>query len=531
LRSVGTVLAAFAVLNILLLPAHGAVHFQGTDPTSGNDTGSSVPKKSYGRCELTAETPPVLRCGLNPSDDTFVDTFFPDKPFAKALGNPRVPNPILIVQDTTGLQHDVRYGNSSLNYAYVKFNLASVVPQELLAVHAEPRNATLWLYVRWVSPFYNASIRVYRALSNDWDENTLTWNTKPALDKIGYTEASVRADGAWVRWDVSEQVRAAVREGSMISFGVIATEPSWRNVVWFDSNDQKLKGGVSTRPELDLDFFFAAPVLSVRTPYPNLQITIGNRTFQTDSKGLFRAFLAEGRYEIAVPEIIAEGEGARGVFFGWSDNVSEARRIITMDKNVTLEVSYETQYYLIVTSAYGTVNGSGWYVENQEALATASPVTVMGEEFSGVRHVFDHWSQDCTGTQPECRVIMDGPKKVEATYQTQYYLNVTSPYGAVNGSGWYVENQEALATVSPVTVMAEGLSGILGVRHVFDNWSQDCTGTQPECRVIMDGPKKATAVWRDDYTLTVLGAVLLIVAAATLVLLKRKARRGQVVSN
>jgi hypothetical protein len=360
-----------------------------------------------------------VRCGLNPSDDTFVDTFFPDTPFARALGNPLVANPILIVQDTTGLQHDVKHGNSSLNYAYLKFDLATVVPQELLASHAEPRNATLWLYVRWVSPFYNASIQVYRALSNDWDENTLTWNTKPVLDKSRYIEASVRADGTWVRWDVSEQVRAAVREGSVISFGVIATDPSWRNVVWFDSNDQKIKGNFSTRPELDLDF--VAPALTVETSYPNLPITIGDRTYQTDAKGVFGAFLAWGRYEIAVPEISPEGEGARVVFVGWSDNVSGPRRTISMGNNMTLRANYETQYYLNVTSLYGPVNGSGWYPQGQEALVLVQPV-VYG--IVGVRHVFDHWNGDCTGTQPECRVTMNGPKNIAAVWRDDYTITM-----------------------------------------------------------------------------------------------------------
>lgn len=457
LRSVGTVLAVFVVLNIILVPAYAAIHFQGTDLTSSSGTGSSIPKESYGRCELTAETPPVIRCGLNPSEDSYVDNFFPDKSFATLYWVRVVPphqpppSPVLIVQDTE--QHHVEYGDVSLNYAYLKFDWAAFLPQELLLSHAEPRNATLWLYVRYVSPFYNASVRVFRALSNDWEEKTLTWRSRPALDKTTFAEASIRANGTWVPWDITEEVRAAVNEGSMISLVVMASETSWSNLVWFDSNDQNLEGSVSTRPELDLDF--VAPVLTVQTPYPNLLVTIGGKSFETDQHGLFRAFVAWGNYQIVVPEVIPKDEGTRVVFVGWSDNISEPRRMISMGNNTTLQ----------------------------------------------------------------------------ANYKTQYYLNVTSPHGTVNGSGWYAENQEALATVSPVIVIAEGISGPLGVRRVFNKWSQDCTDTQPECRVIMDGPKKATAVWKDDYTLTVLGAVILIVAAATFVLLKRKARRGQVVSN
>ena len=442
-RPAGATATGFVILTMLLLSVHGAPHLQATQALSSSSARSSNPTEVFGMCTVVAKAPPAVRCGLNPSDDTFVDDFFPDKPFAMAVGNPAVAGPILIVQDTT--QYHVDYGNLSLNYAYLKFDLMRLLPQELLLSHAEPRNATLWLFVRWVSPFYNASMRVYRALSNDWKEETLTWNTKPELDNATYAESSVRADGAWVRWDVSEQVRAALREGSAVSLAVIASETSWRNVVWFDSKDQRQQDDVSTRPELDLDF--VAPVLTVQTSYPNLPITIGNRTFQTDLKGAFRAFLAWGRYEITVPETIPKGEGARVAFVGWSDNISEPRRVITIGNNMTLQANYEMQYY----------------------------------------------------------------------------LDVNSSYGSANGSGWYPQNQEALTSVSPTTVMAEGLSGILGVRRVFDHWSGDCTGTQPECSIIMEGPKKLGAVWRDDYTVTMLGLVVLIVAAATLVLLRKRA--------
>jgi hypothetical protein len=415
---------------------------QSMQSSNAESTNSS---QAYGRCGVVAETPPVVRCGLNPSDDTFVDNFFPDKPFAKALGNPSVPNPILIVQNTT--QYHVTYGNLSLNVAYLKFDLAGLVPQELLVSHAEPKNATLWLYVRWVSPFYNASVRVYRALSNDWEERTLTWNTKPAFDKTSYAETSIRADGTWVRWDVSEQVRLAVREGSQISFAVTGSETSWRNVAWFDSNDQRLEGNVSTRPELDLDF--VAPILTVQTPYANLPITIGNKTYQTDINGTFQALLAWGSYEISVPEIIPKGDGARASFVGWSDTVHEASRNILIGNSMTLYADYETEYY----------------------------------------------------------------------------LNVTSPYGLANGSRWYRQNTEAHASVRPAMVMAEGVTGMLGVRHAFDHWIGDCTGSGTECVAVMDSKKSVTAVWREDYTITILAAVAIVLLAAVALLLVKKRRR------
>ena len=444
---------AFAVLlfftllpNVFgLIAVSGGLHLQIMQPMPSSDSGSTMASQSNGRCESLAETPPVVRCGLMPSDDTFVDNFFPDKTFAMSLGNPLVPMPVLIVQDTT--QYHATYGNLSLNYAYLKFSLTSLLPTELLSSHAEPRNATLWLYVRWISLFYNASIRVYSASSNDWEENKLTWNARPGFDKTIYSETTIRANGTWARWDVSEQVRLALREGSQVSFVVTGSETSWRNVIWFDSKDHPQEGNIWTRPELDLDF--EAPVLTIHTPYPNLPISVGKRNFQTNPNGMFQAYLTWGTYEVGVPEVIPKGEGARAAFVGWNDNVHEPKRVITVGNNVTLSASYEMEYY----------------------------------------------------------------------------LDVKSQYGSANGSGWYHENQEARASVLSGTIVAEGLPGMLGVRHVFDHWTGDCSGAEHECTITMDGPKQVGAIWRDDYTITIFGAILLIVATGAAIALNKRRKR------
>jgi hypothetical protein len=414
-------------------------------PMPRSDSGSAMASQSSGRCESLAETPPVVQCGLMPSDDTFVDNFFPDKTFAMSLGNPLVPMPVLIVQDTT--QYHATYGNSSLNYAYLKFSLASLLPPELLSSHAEPRNATLWLYVRWISPFYNANIRVYRVVSSDWEESQLTWNTRVGFDETTYSETRIRANGTWARWDVSEQVRLALREGSQVSFVVMGGETSWRNVIWFDSKDHPEEGSIWTRPELDLDF--VAPVLTIQTSYPNLPISVGERAFQTDSNGTFQAYLTWGSYEIAVPVTIPKAEGVRMTFVRWSDDIREPKRVITIGNNMTLGANYETQYY----------------------------------------------------------------------------LDVKSPYGVVNGSGWYYKNANAQASVRSEAIFAEGPLGILGVRHFFDHWAGDCLGTGQECMIVMDSPKKITAIWRDDYLITIFeAAVPILIVVALLVL--RKMRRA-----
>lgn len=98
-----------------------------------------------------------------------------------------------------------------------------------------------------------------------------------------------------------------------------------------------------------------------------------------------------------------------------------------------------------------------------------------------------------------------------ANYEMQYRLDVVSAYAATNGPGWYFENVTTHASVAPSELPAQGLPGLLGVRHVFDHWTGDCTGSRGECAAVMDAPKTAAAVWRDDYTTTILAIVSLIV--------------------
>ena len=89
-------------------------------------------------------------------------------------------------------------------------------------------------------------------------------------------------------------------------------------------------------------------------------------------------------------------------------------------KNVT--ANWKTQYYLTVTSAYGTPSGEGWYDEDTNATAMLDVGTVNGTE--GTRYVFTGWSEDASGTAlTSDPIFMDGPKNATADWKTQYYLN------------------------------------------------------------------------------------------------------------
>lgn len=87
------------------------------------------------------------------------------------------------------------------------------------------------------------------------------------------------------------------------------------------------------------------------------------------------------------------------------------------------------------------------------------------------------------------------------TYITQYYFEVQSPYGSAPPSeaNWY--DKGATAHGQLTKNMTEGPEG---VRYVFTNWEGDASGQgMTSDPIIMDGPKKAVAVWKTQYTLRI----------------------------
>jgi len=391
---------------------------------------------SLGTCFPVNSTPQpprpvVLTCRLIPSDDAFVDNLSPTKSFGDL--------PVLIVQDAPSIP---KYRN----YVYLKFNLPSSLPRDIVLTHAKPADATLQMYVRLVNVGYNASIRVYRALSNDWNESAVTWLTRPSFDPEDYSVRQVNANGTWFGWNVTRPVDLAMAAEDPVSLAVVPSANDWRNYVWFDSSRQR-PTNITTWPTLDL--VFIEPYLTLLTQHPHLPITIDNQTYVTDSNGQFGAYLPWGNYTISVPETIPKDEGARDSFVDWNDNVTGASRVIALGNSLTLS----------------------------------------------------------------------------ANYRTQYRLDASSPHAIINGSGWYYENTIAHLAVHPAVVPAEGVLGLIGVRYAFDHWSGDCTLAQPECTLMMNSPKKVIAVWRDDYTITVLASFTLIAIAAIIMLLRNRRSR------
>ena len=128
------------------------------------------------------------------------------------------------------------------------------------------------------------------------------------------------------------------------------------------------------------------------------------------------------------------------------------------------------------------------------------------------RMLFSKWSDGFTLSSR--KILVNKPIVLEAIYTTQYRLIVESPYEKCYGTGWYDVNSTATFTVAE-SVPARDLTWILGVRYRFERWSGDSTSSNRTSSLVIDSPKRVSAVWRIDYSSAYIISLLVVGAAVT----------------
>ncbi len=166
----------------------------------------------------------------------------------------------------------------------------------------------------------------------------------------------------------------------------------------------------------------------------------------------------------------------------------------------TYSATYQTQYYLTVTSANGSPTGQGWY---NSGVSAPFSVTTPASGGTGIQYILTSWSGSGTGAysgiNSSSSVTMNNPITETANWQTQYYLTLNSAYGTITGAGWYNSGATAYAGVNSGTV-----SGGTGTQYVFTSWSGGASGTNyaQSSAITMSGPVTVTANWQTQYQVT-----------------------------
>ncbi len=165
--------------------------------------------------------------------------------------------------------------------------------------------------------------------------------------------------------------------------------------------------------------------------------------------------------------------------------------------NHTITYSWQTQYYLTVTSAYGSPVGYGWYNATLSASFSV-PTPVSGG--TGIQYVFSSWagsgSGAYSGSSSSTSVTMNNPITETASWTTQYYLTVSSFYGTPSGSGWYSSGSLAYAGLNSGTISGSG------VQYVFISWSTGGTTYSQSTTITMNSPVTSSASWQTQYEIT-----------------------------
>jgi hypothetical protein len=203
---------------------------------------------------------------------------------------------------------------------------------------------------------------------------------------------------------------------------------------------------------------------------------------------------------------VDHGNGTRRLFTSWNGDASGTDYAqsdpILMNGPKTAIALWKTQYYLTMSTNFGTVNpGSGWYDAGSTFPINATPPSAV----SGERYVWNGWTGtgngSHTGTNNPASITMNAPIDEVASWTHQYYLTVTSPYDSPTPtSEWF--NAETSITASVTSPWA----GAVGTRYVCTGWtgtgSVPSSGSSASAAFTINAPSSITWNWKTQYYLT-----------------------------
>ena len=192
---------------------------------------------------------------------------------------------------------------------------------------------------------------------------------------------------------------------------------------------------------------------------------------------------------------VSGGTGVQYVFASWSlgGTTYSASNAITMSTYYTDTASWTTQYYLTVTSSYGSPSGAGWYNAGDSAtFGVTTPVSIVSGQS---QYAFSSWTGSGTGeysgTTASTSVTMNNPITEIASWNTQYYITVVSAYGTPTEGSQYVN--ASLPFTTSVTSPAD----------VTPDVSQFVANEGTLSITSVTAPQTLTFTWTEQFYITV----------------------------
>ncbi|MDE1860610.1 MAG: hypothetical protein KGH72_02720 [Candidatus Micrarchaeota archaeon] len=177
---------------------------------------------------------------------------------------------------------------------------------------------------------------------------------------------------------------------------------------------------------------------------------------------------------LSEPQQVNVGSGIREIFDNWSGKGPDSytgtasQLTISIVGNITETANWHTQYLANVSSAYGVADGGGWYDSNATVNYSVSANIVPVNSTS--RFVLSGWSNGNNGASGSFNIT--SPVNLSAIWTKEYFINGTSQYGNVSGTGWYpVGANITLTVLTPYYNMGNG------TRLAFYSWSNGSRDT------------------------------------------------------
>jgi len=411
---------------------------------------------------------------------------------------------------------------------FIRFDLSAVSKSYAIA-HATLR---LWQYY---APAIEQTYVTHRVTAK-WNETTQDWNNQPSWDpKVTSKTIAPAKTEVTVEWEITNDARAW-HNGEVPNYGImIKAEKEERCAECKDASS-----GFWSRESMNM---FPAPpeetapkLVLVLEGKPGLtyEVSVSARGLPEQLTTLLYvdqqpySSLSSGRMEkipfekgrthnITVGKLIL---GQPGVRFVCEDNQRQVSGAGSYTFTYAAEymVSFSTDPADLFQSPE-----SGW---RRSGDAVSANHTGPGALYpsAGVRRVFHGWSvnsQSVTGDYLE--LMINEPTTIVGLYDTEFYLNVTSPIGETKGSGWYPKDAEVSFSLDRRTVQAEGIMGLLGLKKSFTRWtgSENFIGVadEPQSLLVMREPTTIEAVWSEDWSAVSLNIALLIVIIGAIIVL------------
>jgi PKD repeat protein len=209
--------------------------------------------------------------------------------------------------------------------------------------------------------------------------------------------------------------------------------------------------------------------------------------------------------------------GSRYLFTSWATaNMSEIANptansttvLVDQAKTVTANYVHQRLVTFAQTGLAADANGTVVTVNGTTSVYTDLPSSVWVDDGSAINYSYAatvnstlagkrFYLDNVTGSSSPITVTAD--TNVSGNYKTQYYLNVSSPYGTTGGQGWYNNGATTRATLDKGLIDQGN-----GTHQVFTNWSGDASGTNytQSNLILMSGSKTAVADWKTQYAAT-----------------------------